>query len=150
MEPAAPRARRSCGTECVSPLTSPNHCGNCDTKCADVANGTVTCDSGACKLACKTGFHACTNTCTVDTDPTACGPSCTACVVPANAHATCAANACAFECTVGYGDCNKDAKDGCEALFASDPLNCGVCGKSCNGGRCELGACIPVEAGVGP
>jgi hypothetical protein len=53
------------------------------------------------------------------------------------------ANACGIQCAAGYANCNKDAKDGCEVKLASDALNCGACGKSCNGGTCAGGTCQP-------
>jgi hypothetical protein len=136
-----------CGSECVAPLTSVNHCGGCNAKCTDVANAQVACEAGECKFTCKPSYHACTGTCVVDTDPTACGPRCTACDAPTNATATCQANACGVQCRVGFADCNDNVKDGCEANLATDPLNCGACGKSCNGGTCVAGVCTPADAG---
>lgn len=39
-----------------------------------------------------------------------------------------------------------DASDeACSADLASDPLNCGACGRSCGGGACEDGTCQPFE-----
>jgi hypothetical protein len=132
-----------CGTECVSPLTSVNHCGGCDAKCPTVEHGEVTCAGGMCQLACKPDYHACGAVCAVNTDPLACGPDCAVCPAPANAVATCQANACGFQCNAGFGNCNVEPMDGCEARLATDPLNCGVCGSSCNGGTCNAGICSP-------
>jgi hypothetical protein len=139
-----------CGGDCVSLLTSANHCGGCDEKCAAVANAQVECADGGCTFTCKAGYHACGAACAVDSDPKQCGPACTACPSPANATATCEANACAIRCASGHADCNGDAKDGCEVKLATDPLNCGGCGESCKGGACELGACVPVQVRVDP
>jgi hypothetical protein len=40
-----------------------------------------------------------------------------------------------------------DAGDGnastCDASLATDPLNCGACGRDCRGGACEAGTCLP-------
>ena len=132
-----------CGTSCVSPLTSANHCGGCDTKCPTVVGGTETCQTGVCTLTCKTGYHACgATTCAADTDATACGPTCAVCPVPANGTAVCSANACGLaSCTAGYGDCNMNAADGCEVNFANDPLHCGDCMTSCHGGACLNKVC---------
>ncbi|MBX3209481.1 MAG: hypothetical protein KF764_30890 [Labilithrix sp.] len=132
-----------CGNECVSPLTSVNHCGKCDTPCAAVEHAEVTCEAGACKLACRPSYHACAGACVVDTDPAACGAGCVVCPVPAHAEATCKDAACGFQCSAGFGNCNQDAADGCESNLATDPLHCGACGKSCNGGACNAGVCAP-------
>jgi hypothetical protein len=138
-----PIAPLLCGSECVASQTSVNHCGGCNAKCPDVVNAQVSCEAGACKIACKPSYHACAGACALDTDPLACGAACTVCPVPPNAAATCAANACAFQCAVGFADCNLIAGDGCESVLATDPLNCGVCGRNCNGGACVAGVCQP-------
>ena len=124
-----------------------NHCGGCNQKCPDVANSTVACNAGTCHFTCKAGYHACGAVCAQVTDPNACGPTCAICPVPANATATCPSDACNFQCNAGFGNCNANAADGCEANFASDPLNCGGCGKSCNGGTCQAGVCKAADGG---
>ena len=139
----APDAPLLCGNECVSPLTSVNHCGACNTKCPEIAHAEAGCVAGTCTFNCKPGYHACGARCVVSTDPTACGPTCTVCPVPTNAAATCQADTCAFQCNAGFGNCNQDPADGCETNFATDPLHCGGCGLSCNGGTCNAGVCTP-------
>ncbi|MBX3215925.1 MAG: hypothetical protein KF850_28050 [Labilithrix sp.] len=143
----APNAPLLCGDECVSPATSVNHCGGCNAKCPTVAHADVTCEAGDCKVACKPSYHACGGACVVSTDPTACGPGCVVCPVPAHAAATCQGDACGFQCAAGFGDCNREAADGCESNLATDPLHCGACGRSCNGGTCNAGVCSPADAG---
>src|SRR5262249_15054843 len=138
-----PTAPLLCGTECVSPLVSVNHCGACTTKCPDVDQGIATCTVGLCSFTCKQKFHACAGRCVASDDPPACGPLCTVCPAPPNATAVCETNACGFTCVPGAGDCNRLPADGCEAVFASDPLNCGGCGISCHGGACNAGVCAP-------
>lgn len=133
-----------CGAECVSPLSSVNHCGGCDTKCPEDQHGDVTCNVGKCAVTCKASYHLCTGKCVVDTDATACGPSCTVCPAAANATPTCQSNACSFTCNAGFGNCNANAVDGCEMNLLTDPLNCGACGRSCNGGPCNAGVCGPI------
>jgi len=145
-----PDAPLRCGDECVDPLTSINHCGDCDVRCPEVDNGIVECVGGRCELTCKPGYRACGSRCVVTTDPSACGPGCTVCPVPPNATAACQADRCAFLCDVGFGNCNQDPDDGCETRFADDPENCGGCGKSCNGGVCVDGECVAAAAEVGP
>ena len=140
-----------CGTSCVSPLTSANHCGGCDTKCPTVKGGSDTCQSGVCTLACNAGYHACGATkCALDTDTTACGPACTVCPIPANGTATCAANACGLACAAGFGDCNALPGDGCEANLADDPKNCGGCAIDCHGGACLNKVCQPAPDAAAP
>jgi hypothetical protein len=136
-----------CGAECVSPLTSVNHCGACNQKCPDIDQGTSACTAGVCTFTCKPGYHSCGGRCVLTTDPASCGATCTPCPVPANAVATCAAEACGIQCNPGFADCNATPGDGCEAVLASDPLNCGGCGISCNGGTCNAGACTPAPDG---
>lgn len=45
-------------------------------------------------------------------------------------------------CVAGFGDCDGDLeKNGCEAKFEDDPLNCGRCGHDCLGGECTTEGC---------
>lgn len=145
--PAAPLL---CGSECVSPQTSVNHCGACNAKCADVEHGEVGCVGSLCTLTCKPDYHACAGKCAVNSDPMACGPACTVCPLPANATPTCQADACGLVCNPGFGNCNDNLVDGCEAILSSDPLHCGGCGKPCNGGTCNAGVCTPPPPDAGP
>lgn len=136
--PAAPLL---CGAECVDPMTSVNHCGGCGLQCPAVPNGEATCGLGQCGFTCHPDFHACNGRCAATTDATACGPLCQVCPTPPNTTPTCTADTCGFVCVAGFADCNAIAADGCEAPLASDPLNCGACGLSCNGGTCTNGVC---------
>jgi hypothetical protein len=124
-------------------MSSVNHCGGCGGACPPVANGETNCTVGHCGFACHPTFHACGDHCAAEADATQCGPQCTPCPTAANATPTCAADTCGFTCAPNYGDCNLKPADGCEATFLSDPLNCGGCGKSCNGGACTNGVCGP-------
>jgi hypothetical protein len=66
------------------------------------------------------------------------------CPVPPHAQATCAAGACGSTCDAGRGDCDANAANGCEAVFATDNANCGVCGKACVAPQtCKAGVCGP-------
>jgi hypothetical protein len=134
-----------CGKECVSPLSSINHCGGCNHACPIVDQATVECTLGQCTFTCKPGYHACNGKCVVATDPTACGAACTLCVAPANGTATCPTNACSFTCRAGYADCNQNPTDGCETPVLADPKNCGACGNVCASGLCANGVCAPVS-----
>lgn len=130
----------ACADKCVA-KTDPATCGPDCTPCPVPAGGTATCVADVCGVKCNAGLHACGNTCVTATDPNACGPACTVCPAVPNATPTCAGNTCGFTCTAGFGNCDANAANGCEATFASDPLNCGMCGKSCNGQACVNGVC---------
>lgn len=56
------------------------------------------------------------------------------------------------DCAPGTADCDRDAQNGCEAVLADDPQNCGICGvqcatphtdAACMGGTCRVIACTP-------
>lgn len=137
-----------CGAECVDTMNSTNHCGVCNGACPAVDNGTAACAAGACSFTCKPQFHACAGKCVGVTDPAACGPACTACPAPPNGTAACIADACGAQCNAGFADCDANPANGCESELAKDPLNCGVCGKSCNGGTCANGVCQSPDGGT--
>ena len=50
----------------------------------------------------------------------------------------------ALSCTSPQADCNNSVADGCETDLDTDPLHCGLCGRDCQGGSCNLGLCTPV------
>lgn len=120
----------ACGGKCVGD-NDPTACGAACTACPAPAGGTATCAAGTCGGTCPAGTHLCAGTCVADNDAAACGAACTVCPVPANATATCGAGACAFTCAAGFGNCDANPANGCEANLASDPANCGMCGKAC-------------------
>lgn len=133
-----------CGGACVA-STDPASCGPACTVCPAPAGGAATCVNDTCGMTCTAPSHLCGAKCVgvgaADNDPLACGAACTVCPVPAHATATCTSGACGMACAAGYGNCDGVAANGCEAVFASDPLNCGMCGKSCAGQACVGGVC---------
>lgn len=139
-----------CDNTCVATATSVNHCGKCGAKCLDVDHADVACVLGECRFTCKASYHLCSNACVLDTDAKACGAACTVCPAAPNAVATCKVGACSFTCSAGFDDCNKTASDGCETNLGNDPLHCGACGHSCNGGTCTAGVCSPPPPDAGP
>ncbi|HSO31743.1 MAG TPA: hypothetical protein VLT33_04490, partial [Labilithrix sp.] len=117
-------------------------CGPACTVCPVPVGGAATCAANVCGTSCPAPSHLCAGSC-VSNAPTACGAACTVCPVRANAIATCLAEICGFACTAGFGNCDLNAANGCESSFASDPLHCGSCGKSCAGQPCVNGVCQP-------
>jgi hypothetical protein len=136
-----------CAGACVA-VAAPTACGPACTVCPAPVGGTATCVADACGMTCAAPSHLCGSKCVgvgpVDNDPLACGAACTVCPVPANGTATCVAGACGIACTPGHGNCDALAANGCEAVFASDPLNCGMCAKSCGAQACVAGVCLPL------
>ena len=56
------------------------------------------------------------------------------------------------DCSPGTADCDRNHANGCEAVLADDPKNCGVCGTDCSspnaetgclGGTCRVIHCAP-------
>ena len=104
--------------------------------------GSVFIDSAA---ACGATEKRCGVACVSDFDPShgcARAASCDPCAGPAHGTSTCPINdaSCAVACDTPWQDCDKDAANGCEVDPTSgDGNNCGVCGRSCDGGVCMLG-----------
>ena len=127
-----------------------NHCGNCGSRCGNVANGSPACLNSACSVGtCNAPFRDCDaqvgNGCEANTatDLKNCGQCGKQCGQIANGTATCANGACALaSCNAPYNNCNNDLNDGCEANFNTDPRNCGKCGVSCGLAPCQGGICV--------
>lgn len=105
----------------VGPLSCPPNKADCDTNPSD-------CETDLTQV---TSCGSCTTVCNPNHGVVLCDAVTLKCVVNAEAGG----------CTTGYGDCNTDGRDGCEVTFATDPNNCGRCGRSCGGATCTSGSC---------
>ncbi|MEZ4410951.1 MAG: hypothetical protein R3A52_31405 [Polyangiales bacterium] len=74
----------------------------------------------------------CSNVCVnVDTDVANCGACARRCAA-ANARTSCFTGSCTIDgCDTGFASCNGSDEDGCESHLATDPMNCGMCGRAC-------------------
>ena len=95
--------------------------------------------------ACEAGRKKCGAQCVFYSDPNfgCSNADCAPCSY-ANAGAKCGAKGqCALEsCDITHKNCDTRSDNGCESASASDPANCGVCGKACAGGEvCSFGTC---------
>lgn len=69
-----------------------------------------------------------------------CGVTCAA---APHAQPVCRRQKCGVTCDDGRSDCDRNPANGCESANASDPANCGACGRSCGGAACVAGLCDP-------
>src|SRR5574337_175096 len=112
------------------------NCGACGSVCAGT-NGTATCTSVPCGIACNAGWRNCdglvSNGCETDltTSPTNCGACGTVCN-STNGTATCAASVCGITCNAGFANCDGLLSNGCEVNTTNDSTNCGTCGTVCS------------------
>ncbi|AKT43705.1 protein kinase domain-containing protein [Chondromyces crocatus] len=138
------------------------NCGACGQSCAKSPGVTAAvCEASACKVTrCAPGHDDCdgyfANGCETDLRESkehcgACGNACTP--GPGVVDAFCKAATCRVgKCMPGRADCDLQVDNGCETDLASDPANCGACGRSCApglgvasvvcvSGQCRIGAC---------
>jgi len=119
-------------------LTSVRNCGACGTQC-NLPHATVMCVGGACQIdECEAPWDRCdtdeTNGCETNLSNDvencgACGMECPA----LHGDASCVGGQCRIDaCDQGYGNCDEEVSNGCEAVVASDVMNCLACGESCD------------------
>ncbi len=153
----------NCGTDaapaCVQVTVDTNYCGNCATKCSNIApaNATVKssggCLNGVCQFTCNSGYYnrgtgntASTINCVPIGTNTCCGSSCTNCdsMASSGTYYTCTSGACVkSSCGSGQTLCNGSCVD-----TKTNSSNCGGCGNVCGSGtKCENGTCICSTSG---
>lgn len=115
-----PSGKTDCDGTCVDTNTDNSNCGMCANNCANQpASG------GAGGL--------------IPIKPPGGGDPCG--TAPPHTTRSCNAGMCAqLLCSTGYGDCDHDlalgcASNGCETQTATDPNNCGACGRKCAAGQ---------------
>jgi hypothetical protein len=142
--------------------SSANNCGGCGKDSAQFdctnqfPNATAKCVMSACQVAkCALNFADCNlnpdldgceaNLKTSNGNCGMCGTQCTA----VHGTDTCTGGTCVPSCSAGFGECDGDPTMGCEAVFASDPANCGGCKNACatnaetSANTCSNGTCSP-------
>ncbi len=144
--------------------TDPDNCGSCSYSCSGLGSTSRGCTAGQCSPTCAAGRADCSapapapdDGCEVDvnTSSTHCG-GCNRPCSSSNASSTsCQGGICNPNCLTGKSSCNNPpypaSDDGCEATIASDPDNCGACGRVCAGTNatnrtCTNGSCTPTCA----
>lgn len=141
-----------CTDRCVNLATDPRYCGTCRDACPLVGRGVPACKAGVCGTgSCVAGATNCSGKCVdIQSDPANCGACANACTLgkftgPSETLSnwqrvgeTCAQGVCS-PCPVGLSACGAQC-----VHLASDPSNCGTCGKTCPSGQdCEAGRCQP-------
>lgn len=148
--PCLPGLGRCGGAECLNLSTNAANCGGCGNACPTRPHAPATCSGGACILVCDPGTLNCdgnlTNGCetTPATDVLNCGACGMACPsLPHTVPSMCVGGVCSFGCGVGYANCDGLVSNGCEISTATDPSNCGACGRACGAGQtCAGGVCL--------
>ena len=134
-----------CDDACVDVQNDPANCGECGNACGA---GKV-CSLGKCEVECPIGSLLCGNACAnLATNANNCGGCGKVCAGAPNADGTCAASVCGIACDEGFATCDGNEVNGCETDTAGDPLNCGGCGKVCEGVANGTPACAASKCGI--
>ena len=143
---------------CETYLDTLDNCGACHQECT-LPNTVTECVGGICEiLSCSIGYGDCSSSPGCESDLNTlynCGACSQPCLSVPNALTGCADYTCKSVCVDGYGDCNGNTGDGCETNFASNVLNCGICGSDCNSQiqnanpACTEGVCDYTECKLG-
>ncbi|MGE0323593.1 MAG: hypothetical protein AB7S68_14885 [Polyangiaceae bacterium] len=156
--PAAPAPDDGCEAELSTNL---DNCGTCGRACSGTNVATRVCSGGSCTSTCQAGFGNCLQPpgavaddgceANLNTSADNCGACGRACSYANTTTRSCNAGLCNSICGAGFGNCTQPAApandNGCESILASDPQNCGACGRpcstsgtsstSCSGGLCN-------------
>jgi hypothetical protein len=128
------------GGQFCADLSNDNHnCGACSNVCGDLTQ----CVSGQCVCGATTCGTACVD---LQTDVNHCGGCDTPCTQPPssdNEIELCSAGHCTEQCIAPFADCDNNPTNGCETNLQTSPTSCGVCSRTCNGGTCMSGLCVP-------
>lgn len=137
----------------------PTNCSSCGNNCSAGGGAKAwACNAGKCEVTqCDVGYGDCdkdpTNKCEVDlqTDVNNCGFCGNVCNL-VHANAKCVAGQCVVDtCQSGWKNCDTANPNACTQDIATDPNNCGDCGKKCDttngaatcvGGSCQI-SCAP-------
>lgn len=136
-----PAGERRCRGSCVDTSRNPVHCGACGASC----RADETCRAGRCEVV--TSPTDATAEVAVDaaSEPAPVVRMCRVnldCTNPPNGSGACAHGWCGVVCHIGHADCDDNPENGCETTPASDPANCGACGRICDEGTvCTSGRC---------
>ena len=134
-----------CDDACVDVQNDPANCGECGNACGA---GKV-CSLGKCEVECPIGSLLCGNACAnLATNANNCGGCGKVCAGAPNADGTCAASVCGIACDEGFATCDGNEVNGCETDTAGDPLNCGGCGKVCEGVANGTPTCAASKCGI--
>jgi hypothetical protein len=106
-----------CGSACIA---ADSCCSDADCTAPPTP---VACYAGTCPGAGGTCDYGLKSTATV------CGNTC------CNSTGGTCSSSCVVTCATGFSDCNNSPGDGCESNTATDPLNCGGCGRACAVGQ---------------
>jgi hypothetical protein len=123
------------GDTCTDLQRSDQHCGKCNSPCADGFK----CTMGVCEISCQAGLEVCPtdgggDRCTnLHLDPEHCGNCNTKCMNGLFCSPSGDSGVCALQCFGGTTKCGNKCAD-----TVNDRYNCGGCGNACDGGN----ACI--------
>jgi hypothetical protein len=148
--PCLPGQDRCGGSVCLNLSADTANCGGCGNACPARPHAPATCSGGSCALVCDPGTLNCdgnlTNGCETlpSVDANNCGGCGTVCQsFPHTAPSLCVGGVCSFGCGAGYANCDGLVANGCEISTATDPSNCGACGRACGAGQtCAGGTCL--------